>query len=100
MKDHAARFNAVAQLHQEGKVTDATYDLSRGELDNSRARWRDIWAALTGVEQRILEVAEQQSISIADTNIARERAINQLEVHIQQAEVLQSTLGRRSCPTD
>ena len=93
MKDHAARFNAVAQLHQEGKVTDATYDLSRGELDNSRARWRDIWAALTGVEQRILEVAEQQSISIADTNIARERAINQLEVQIQQAEVLQSTLG-------
>ena len=92
-KYHAERFNAVAQLHQKGIMTDATYDLSRGELENSRARWSDIRAALTRVEQRILEVAEQKSNSIADTNIAREREINQLEVEIQQAEVLQSTLG-------
>lgn len=93
LKLRVERFASVSQLHGRGVMTDATYDMTHGELDSSRARWNDLRAALTRVEERILEVGQQKSRSIADADIARERQINDLQALIQQAMVVHSTLG-------
>ena len=92
LKFHAARFSSVSEMHNRGVMTDATYDVTRNELDSSRARWNDVLAALSRLEGRILETGQQKSKSLADAAIARERKINELQSEIQQAMVVQSAL--------
>src|SRR5271165_1961020 len=92
MKFHVERYDSVSQLHNRGVITDATYDIARGELDSSRARWNDLRAGLARVNQRILELRQQKSKLTADASIAREQKINELQTEIQQSAMVRSTL--------